>query len=134
MCLPNPMENQQLTSVSGPAKQPLFPSCSARRAKSSFGVQASDVVKVDYPNCPSGVSACSPLDNPAVVRVTIFRDVATTLMQFAGAAATARIAVQATAAIIQEISPIPIIVLHPTLDGALTLNGTPVVKICGGPK
>ena len=39
----------------------------------------------------------------------------------------------ATAAIVDVFAPIPIIVLHPTLNDAFQLQGNPAITICGGP-
>jgi hypothetical protein len=57
-------------------------------------------------------------------------------MKLAGGG-TQTIAAQATAAITTSVAPIPILVLHPTLNGALTTSGTgntDKIRICGGPK
>jgi 3-dehydroquinate synthase len=40
----------------------------------------------------------------------------------------------ATAAILEVQSPVPIIILHPTLPGSFHKNGGNLIKICGGPE
>jgi hypothetical protein len=37
------------------------------------------------------------------------------------------------AGIVDVVAPVPILVTHPTLDGSLSMNGTPNITICGGP-
>src|SRR5881296_2209565 len=99
-----------------------------------FGVGTDDVY-VEFPASVDGVTKLSSEDNPNLVRVTVTRDVQTWLMRMVGAAATSKVRVQATAAIVSDNSPIPILVLHPYLDKAFQVGGTQgTIKICGGPK
>jgi Flp pilus assembly protein TadG len=84
-----------------------------------------------------GVSISTASQDPVpLLRVTVMRPVPATLMQLVGGG-TKNVAAQATAAITTSVSPIPILVLHPTASGAFSENGkgnTPKVKICGGPR
>ena len=82
---------------------------------------------------PSWVST-EPGGSANEIKVTITRDVPNTLMRMVGAGATTKIKATATAAIWQVFAPIPILVLHPSKDGALSTNGNLSVIICGGPQ
>src|SRR5437867_3919928 len=97
-----------------------------------FGVGADDVF-VEFPAKVDGVSILSKVDNPPVVRVTVTRAVQTWLTRMVGAAATSNVRVQATAAIVGDTAPVPLIVLHPYLQSSLTVGGSGIFKICGGP-
>jgi Flp pilus assembly protein TadG len=104
-------------------------------SKNGFGGASSDTVTIDFPASVPGVpsSSLSP-DYPVnIVRATVKRDVSTTLMRLLGPTLT-NVSANATAAIAYVISPVPILVTHPTLPSALSMNGTPNVKICGGPR
>jgi hypothetical protein len=96
------------------------------------GTTADDTVVVDFPGSAPGVSL-SPTDTPNLVRVTVTRDVHNGIVRFV-APALSTIRASATAAIVDVIAPTPILVLHPTLQGSLSMNGNPVIQICGGPK
>jgi hypothetical protein len=99
-----------------------------------FGGTATDTVTIDFPTSVSGIpsGSLSP-DYPVnIVRATVSRDVSTTLMRLLGPTVTT-VSATATAAITYIIGPVPILVLHPTLTQALSMNGTPSVQICGGP-
>lgn len=96
-----------------------------------FGASASDTVTVSFPTSASGV-ALSGSDPTNLIRVSVARDVNTTLMRLLGSNVTT-VRAAATAAIVSVVAPVPILVTHPTLPGSLSMNGTPDVKICGGP-
>ncbi len=96
-----------------------------------FGLDSADAVYVDFPGTAPGVTL-SPTDTPSLARVTVTRQVNTTLMRFIGPA-TQRVAAQATAAILDVVSPVPIIVMHPKMPGSFAINGNPTIQICGGP-
>jgi hypothetical protein len=72
-------------------------------------------------------------DTVPLLRVTVMRTVPATVMRLVGGAGK-KIAAQATAAITTSVSPIPILVLHPTDSGALSESGNPNITICGGPR
>jgi Flp pilus assembly protein TadG len=75
-------------------------------------------------------------DAVPLLRVTVIRPVPATLMRLVGGG-TKNIAAQATAAIVTSVAPIPILIMHPTLNDAFIAKGTgtsPKIKICGGPK
>lgn len=67
-----------------------------------------------------------------LLRVTVQRSVPTTLIRLLGPTASI-IKATGTAAIVDVMSPVPIIVTHPSMAGALSSNGGPAVTICGGP-
>lgn len=92
-----------------------------------------DQIDVAFPTSAPGVSGLSPDFTPNLVQVTISRAVPTTLMRLLGST-TSTVKATAIAAILQDISPVPIIVTHPTLPSSLKLGGNTVVKICGGPQ
>jgi hypothetical protein len=87
---------------------------------------------------PAGVTVTS-LDGatPNLLRVTVTRPVSMTLTKLVGLSSY-NVRASATAAIVDVLSPIPILILHPTLEGAFSINGTGTnpnkTKICGGPK
>jgi hypothetical protein len=99
-----------------------------------FGGTAADTVTISYPadSAAPGISFSSTV-SPHLVQATVSRSVPTTLMRLLGPTATT---VQATAmaAIVDVITPTPIVVTHPSLASSLFLNGnTDTIKICGGP-
>jgi hypothetical protein len=91
-----------------------------------------DTVFVE-PN-PAGVTVTN-LDpaTPSLLRVTVTRPVSMTLTKFVGLSSF-NVKAQAVAAIVDVISPVPIIVTHPTMAGALDMNGTTSATITGGPQ
>jgi Flp pilus assembly protein TadG len=97
-----------------------------------------DTVTVSFPTSAPGVSlAPTGADVPVnLIQVKVSRTVPTTFMRLLGPTGTT-VTATATAAIIDVKSPIPILVLHPHLTSKmpspLSLQGTPVVTICGGP-
>ncbi|MEP6961518.1 MAG: pilus assembly protein TadG-related protein, partial [Acidobacteriota bacterium] len=99
--------------------------------QNGVGSTSMDQVAVDFPTSAPGVNL-SAADTPNMVRVTITRTVDAGLIRFVSAA-TSTIRAAATAAIVDVVSPTPILVLHPTRSGALSGNGTPIIAICGGP-
>jgi len=100
-----------------------------------FGGSAIDTVRVDFPTSAPGVSLSGAYPTN-LVKVTVSRDVSTTLMRLLGPTFTT-VTATATAAIVDINSPVPILVMHPTstskLPSPLSLQGTPTVTICGGP-
>lgn len=90
-----------------------------------------DTVHVD-PN--PGVSV-SNLDGatPNELQVTITRPVPMTLTKLLGLSSF-NVKASATAAIVDVLAPIPILVLHPSLSGSFSKNGTNTIQICGGPR
>jgi Flp pilus assembly protein TadG len=97
--------------------------------------QTGDIVT--YTPNPSGVNFpnLSSLDTINLLQVTVRRNVPMTLTKLVG---WSNITIQASgiAAIVQVMSPVPIIVTHPTLSGSFNLGGsgsTNKIQICGGP-
>lgn len=98
-----------------------------------FGAIASDTVGVSFPTTAPGVNLWSDSGYPiAIVKVNVSRSVPTTLMRFLGASATT-VTATATGAVISTAGPVPLLITHPTLSGALSINGNTKIKICGGP-
>ena len=107
--------------------------CIYAQSKNGFNL-AGDVVTVT-PNptvtvCPS--NSCLSGDPINLLQVTVQRSVKTTLMGLLGSSASTIKAV-GIAGIVTVTSPTPILITHPTLSGALSMNGTTGVTICGGP-
>ncbi|MEO5926631.1 MAG: pilus assembly protein TadG-related protein [Bryobacteraceae bacterium] len=100
--------------------------------RNGVGTTADDAVFVDFPTSAPGVNLSST-DTPNLVRVTVTRTVHNGIIQFV-APALSSVRATATAAIVNVISPTPILVLHPTLAGSLFINGNPTIQICGGPR
>lgn len=101
----------------------------------SNGFASPDRITLDFPTSVASVPGIGPTVRYPYpfARATVTRSVKTTLMQFLGSSATT-VSALAIAGITQNLSPVPIVVLHPTLDGALNLSGNPNIKICGGPR
>lgn len=88
---------------------------------------------VTYEPNPSGVSIASLSAVPVnLLRVTVSRNVPTTLMRLLGPTVTT-VTASGTAAILDVPSAVPIIVTHPTNPGSLSFNGNPTITITGGP-
>jgi hypothetical protein len=99
-----------------------------------FGGTTSDTVTVDFPTSAPGVTL-SGSDPVNLLRATVQRNVDMTFIRLLGPSALP-IKATATAAIVDVVAPVPIIVTHPTLPGALSVSGTGAVakiRICGGP-
>ena len=113
--------------------------------KNGFGASADDAVVVDFPS--AATVGLDPAILPAaasvpvsIIRVTITRSVHNNIIRMLGASATTPVKALAVAAICDVVSPVPIIVLHPTRptgttakNGSFFINGNPTVTICGGP-
>jgi Flp pilus assembly protein TadG len=100
-----------------------------------FGGSATDTVTVSFPansTVPGVVFSPSATDPTSLIKVSVSRDVNTTLMRLLGSTVTT-VRATAMAGIVDIIAPVPILITHPTLDGALSMNGTPTIQICGGP-
>lgn len=98
-----------------------------------FGGTASDTVTIDFPGSAGAPGVNLATGYPVnVLRATVSRNVSTLLMGLIGQTATT-VQATATAAIVSVVSPVPILVTHPTLTNSLSLQGTPTIKICGGP-
>jgi len=98
--------------------------------RNGFGTP-NDVVTVDFPTSAAGVTL-STKDPVSLIRVKITRNLSTGLIRFVGPS-TASITATATAAILAVVSPVPILVLHPTMSGSFQKNGGNTIQICGGP-
>jgi hypothetical protein len=93
---------------------------------------AGDVVTVT-PN-PAGVAVTglSSADSVNLLEVTVQRKVNTTLMNLIGSSG-ATIKAVGIAAILQVVSPVPMIITDPISSGSLSMNGSTSITICGGP-
>ena len=104
-------------------------------ASNGFGTAATDTVTLDFPastTAPPGVTLSS--DSVNFIKVTVARQVPTTLMRFLGAANNTTIKATAWAAITLVVSPTPIVITHPSLTQALSMNGSDTITITGGPQ
>lgn len=90
---------------------------------------SADTVTVDNPGTLAGVKVST---GTVPLRVTVRRTISTTFMKFLGPTSST-IQARGVAAIVDIYSPVPILVTHPTMAGALSANGGPTIKICGGP-
>lgn len=90
-----------------------------------------DVIDVGFPTSIDGVSDLSN-DTPAIVSVTITRPFNSSLTSLIGGTGAA-VSVRGVAAILIEISPVPILVMHPDWPESFHINGNPTIQICGGP-
>lgn len=100
-----------------------------------FGGLASDTVIVSFPSPAATAAPGVALSGSAptnLIKVEVRRDVNTTLLRLLGSTVTTMKAT-AMAAIVDVLAPVPILVTHPTLTQSLSLQGTPAIKICGGP-
>jgi Flp pilus assembly protein TadG len=97
-----------------------------------FDAANGDVIEVSFPGSVPGVTL-TPGFNPAAVTVLVTRTVDTTLMGILGPAAS-NVAARATGAMLEEISPVPILVLHPDKPASYEIIGNPNIQICGGPQ
>jgi hypothetical protein len=95
---------------------------------------AADTVVVTYPSSPyNGVAGTSNPSFPQpFMQVAITRTLQTTLMHMFGSS-TSSVTAVGGAGIVQTSSPVPIVVLHPNLSGALSVAGNSSITICGGP-
>ena len=92
-----------------------------------FGGTAADTVTVSFPTVEAGATLAS--DPVPAIRVTVQRVLHTGLIRFVGSA-TSTIKATAEAAVVGELSPVALLITHPTLANAVT--GSAVV-VCGGP-
>ncbi len=102
-------------------------------AANGFGGTAADIVTLDYPGSGAvpGVTL-STVDPVTVIRATVQRTLNTGLIRFLGPS-TSMVKAIGIAAIVDVVAPVPILVTHPTLSGAMSSNGNPTITICGGP-
>jgi hypothetical protein len=100
--------------------------------KNGFGGTAADTVTVSFPTSAPGVSLSPDFPTDNLIQVSVSRSVNTTLMRLLGPTATT-VTATATAAIVSNVAPVPIIITHPTLQGSFSMNGGINVQICGGP-
>jgi Tfp pilus assembly protein PilV len=94
-------------------------------------------VTVTHPLCSSlswcsGHVTLSATDDPNLILVRVSKIVPTIFMRALGDA-TATVTAEAAGAISLQPQPIPILVLHPTLSGSFSKNGSNTIRICGGP-
>jgi Flp pilus assembly protein TadG len=102
-------------------------------SNNGFDSANGDTVHVEFPPASAEPGVVLSTTYPVnLIRVTIIRPVKTSLMQFLGVSFS-RVAAQATAAITQVISPVPILVLHPSMPASFFIRGNPNITITGGP-
>jgi hypothetical protein len=119
----------------GEATHAAYTPCAYASLNGFGGVGSSDTVSVDFPASVNNVSLTSDSSvSTKAVHVLITRPVTNTFTRLLGAGATTNIKAAATAAIVSDLSPIPILVLHPSLNNAFNVQGNPTITICGGPQ
>lgn len=105
-------------------------------ARNGFPGGGTNTVSIDVPT-PADIGLdpgiLSPYDPVNLLRVSITRKVSTWFMPLLGGAVSADVSARATAALVGVTAPTPILVTHPSLDHALSTNGTTLIQICGGP-
>ena len=94
-----------------------------------FGGTAADTVTVDFPSAVPGVELST--DPVPAIRVSVSRTLNTGLIRFVGPS-TASVSANAVAAIVFQITQVPLLVTHPHLPSVLQ-NGAALVQVCGGP-
>ncbi len=107
--------------------------CKYAQSLNGFNLSGDTVTVTPNPTvtiCTS--NSCLSSDPVNLLQVTVTRSVPTTLMRLLGPSASTVTAV-GIAAIVQVTSPTPILITHPTMSGALNMNGNTSVTICGGP-
>ncbi len=84
-----------------------------------------DTVLIEFPPGSEypGVTL-STVDPVNLVRATVTRRVDTTLMRLLGSNFT-MVSAKGTAATVDVVAPVPIIVTHPTFSGSFAINGNP---------
>jgi hypothetical protein len=100
--------------------------------QNGVGSSADDAVLVEFPGSAAGVNL-STVDTPNLVKVTATRTIHNSIIRFVSSSLST-IRASATAAIVDVVSPTPILVLHPDMVGSLFINGNPLIQICGGPR
>ena len=89
---------------------------------------AASSVNLSSLNLPGASVAATPL-----IRVTAVNNVTTWFAALLKGMTKQRAAGQAICGVIQATSPIPILVLHPTLQQSFSVQGNPNISIVGGP-
>jgi hypothetical protein len=103
--------------------------------KNGFGATSADTVYIDFPSATAvGLDPASlSSDSVNLLRVTVTRNVKGGLIQMLGAASQTPVRTVAVAAIVTVVSPVPMLITHPSLAHSLSTNGTTNIQICGGP-
>ena len=115
-----------------PGTDPRTPCQYARM--NGFGIDANDTVTVSFPGCagcPYGGLLAGVTPNQ--VQVTVTRNVGSGLIRMLGAGPFTTVNATGIAATVEVVSPVPILILHPTLPGALSGTGVSRIDISGGP-
>jgi len=97
--------------------------------------ESGDTVSVDFPSSTTvGVPSAtlSTSDPVNLLRVSVQRRVNTPLLSFIGISSST-VGATATGANVNVSSPVPIIITHPTMAGALDMNGNTGITIRCGP-
>lgn len=103
-----------------------------------FDGTGTDIVALDFnSNCPApGLESMLAVDPVNITCATVSRLVDTTLMRLLGPTATT-VTARGIAATVDVVSPVPILVTHPTKPDAFFMKGTgsaDKVRILGGPE
>jgi hypothetical protein len=96
----------------------------------------SNSVSVTFPASVSGVATLPGTYNATApyIKVELVDRVRTFFMPLATGSKTQDVRASAQCGLVPVATPIPIVILHPSASGALSVQGTPSVAIIGGPK
>lgn len=97
-----------------------------------FG-SGSDTVTPIFTACSVGTN-CAPVPPSGIteVDVTVTRKVGNSFIRMVGGSAFTTISATGKAATLAVVAPIPMLIIHPTLSGALSINGNTRIVITGG--
>ena len=120
---------------------PTYPVCkyAARNGYDSGNTTPGNFVQVGFPTkaqvsgVPSGAVPPTATVPNAFMRVDIVDHVQTWFAGLLSGKTTRDVRAFALCGVVLESSPVPIVVLHPTQASSLGGNGTPTIKILGGP-
>jgi hypothetical protein len=102
-------------------------------ALNGFGGANASNVNVSFPTSVTGVDLDAfNLNVPAFIKVTITDNVPMTLSRIALDNPSVAIKASATCGVAGFLQPVPLVILHPTADGALSVTGNAEIIIIGG--
>jgi hypothetical protein len=97
------------------------------------GFGTGDTITVSFPTCVSTPNASCGGLTPNQVQVTISRSVSNGLIRMIGGPALSSIGATGIAGAYDVVAPVPMLVLHPTLDGSFIGDSNTTIDISGGP-
>ena len=94
-------------------------------------------VSVSFPSSLSGVTAIPPafgtVANP-YIQVTVTDPIPMSFTKLVSSVSTVNITAKAGCGVVPVAMPVPLVILHKTAAGSLTVSGTPTIKVYGGPQ